>query len=80
MQAGSMVLNGVTDKQLAAILEFKTAHEGTFTLNLTQMQQVAAAGAVGIAPPIMVYNNVIMGWPNDVGLKTLLQLLPSLVP
>ena len=80
MQAGTMVLNGLTDKQFAAVLEFKSAHEGSFNLNLTQIQQGPAPGPVGIGAPAVVYNNVIIGWPNDAGLKTLLPLLATLVP
>jgi hypothetical protein len=73
MQNGSLVLNGLTDKQFASILEFKAAHEGTFTLNVTQVQQFQPN------PTTIVYNNILLGWPNDAGLRTLLQLLGSLV-
>ena len=76
MQPGSMILNGVTDKQLAMILEFKTTHEGTFSLNLTQVRQSQLPGQ----PAILVYDNINFSWPNDSGLKTLLQLLATLAP
>ena len=74
MTSGSMVLNGVTDKQLAKIIEFKASHEGLFNFNLSGIQQVPT-------PPTQpaTYNNFVMVWGNDNGLRAVLELLTSLL-
>lgn len=72
---GQITLNGIFEKQLAHVLDFKTSHEGQFNFNGGGTQQ--KAGAV----PQMGsnYNNVTITWDNDQGLKTVLELVLSLV-
>lgn len=74
MTSGSLVLNGVTDRQLAKIIEFKASHEGLFNFSLSQTQQVAT-------PPNQpaMYNNFIIGWGNDNGLRAVIELVASLL-
>jgi hypothetical protein len=80
MTNGSVTLNGVTEKQLAHIIEFKVAHEGRFQFNAAQgpQQQIVAKGP-GQTPSI-VYNNETISWNDDAGLKVVLELLHALVP
>jgi hypothetical protein len=74
MTSGSLVLNGVTDKQLAAIVEFKVSPSGQFNFNLAATQQVPV-------PPNQpsIYNNFIITWANDAGLKSVVELLSTLL-
>ncbi|MGC1482346.1 MAG: hypothetical protein WA789_01015 [Candidatus Acidiferrum sp.] len=74
MTSGSMILNGVTDKQLAKIIEYKASHEGLFNFSLSQTQQVPT-------PPNQptTYNNFVILWGSDNGLKAVVELLASLI-
>jgi hypothetical protein len=73
MTNGNIAVNGVSEKQIAKILEFKTANEGKFTFTLMGVQATQAPqGAV-------TYNNVNLSWNGDANLKTLMELLASLI-
>jgi hypothetical protein len=72
MNAGSMNLNGVTEKQLVTILQFKLAHEGQFAFSPQTLQPISN-------PPNVMYNNANFSWQNDEQLKLVLQLLASLL-
>lgn len=74
MTSGSLVLNGVTDRQLAKIIEYKAAHEGLFNFSLSQTQQVPT-------PPNQpaTYNNFVLVWGADNGLKAVIELVASLL-
>jgi hypothetical protein len=72
MTNGNITLNGVTETQVAKILQFKTANEGKFTFNLQGVQAMAAPQGV------VIYNNVNLSWNGDANLKVLLELLSSL--
>ncbi len=74
MTSGSLVLNGVTDKQLAKIIDYKASHEGVFNFSLSQTQQVPT-------PPNQptTYNNFVIVWGNDNGLKAVIELIASLL-
>ncbi len=60
MTSGTIVLNGVTDKQLAKIMEFKVSHEAQFSFALNQAQPVQLPQN---QPAIT--NNIILAWQND---------------
>lgn len=74
MQNGNITLNGVSEKQVSKIFEFKLAHEGQFSYNpaaMTQFQPQQSTPAI--------YNGVLIQWNNDDQFKVVLQLLSSLV-
>jgi hypothetical protein len=67
-----MVLNGVTERQLVTILQFKLAHEGQISFSPQVLQSVTG-------PPNVTYNNANFSWSGDEQLKLLLQLVSQLV-
>lgn len=72
MNAGNMVVNGITEKQLITVLQFKLAHEGQFNFSPQTLQPVTS-------PPNVTYNNANFSWANDEQLKLVIQLLTSLL-
>ncbi len=72
MTNGSMVLNGITEKQLVVILQFKLAHEGQLAFS-PQALQVASN------PPNVIYNNAGFSWTNEPQLRLVLELVGSLL-
>lgn len=73
---GSIVLNGVTDTDLVRILEVKIKHERVVSFNPPQMQPVNTQQGQTYR---QVYNNVILGWTNEEGLKAVHQILSILL-
>jgi hypothetical protein len=76
MTNGNVTLNGVTEKQVAQILQFKTANEGKFVFTLMGVQAMSTQQAGG---PIITYNNVNLSWNTDANLKVLMELLAALI-
>jgi hypothetical protein len=72
MNAGNMVVNGITERQLITILQFKVAHEGQFSFSPQSLQPVTP-------PPNVTYNNAAFSWANDDQLRLVIQLLNSLL-
>lgn len=59
---GQVVLNGITDAQLIAILEVKEKHRSiAFNPQTMQTNQQQVAGQ----PPRQVYNNVTITWSPE---------------
>jgi len=74
MTSGNITLNGINDSQIAKIFEFKTTHGAQFVIAFNSQQVQQAANQ-----PTM-YNNFVLAWSNDAGLKLVLQLVGSLLP
>lgn len=72
MTNGNLVVNGITEKQLVTILQFKLAHEGQLTFNPQTLQTASN-------PPNVTYNNAAFTWSNEPQLKLVLELLGSLL-
>jgi hypothetical protein len=74
---GSITLNGVSDKELAKIWEFKARDGNKFTFMPNQMQPVNVnnnpTGFTG------KYNNVVFQWADAVGLKVVHEILDYLL-
>ena len=66
MGNGSIVLNGVTEKQIIEIL--KAQEEKKIAFNITGVQQAAT-------PHGTTYGHVSINWGNDEGLKNVLALV-----
>jgi hypothetical protein len=75
--SGNLILNGVSEKQVAQILQFKVANEGKFSFNLTGSQP--APPPPGSAPGAVTYNNIILSWNSDANLKIILELVSALI-
>jgi hypothetical protein len=73
MTNGIISLNGLTDKQMAKLFEFKASHEGAFNYNVNATQLVQAG------PSTSVYNNVNLGWNGDQNLKVIMELVSILM-
>jgi hypothetical protein len=71
MTSGSITLNGVTDKEMGRIFDFKAAHEGQFYLK-------EGTQGPGQNPQGGQFNNVSLTWNNGQGLKLILELVSSL--
>jgi len=78
MTTGTITVSGVSEKQLADLIEFKIAHQGKFIFNPVQAQQQATQ-AKPPQQPSFFYNNVIISWNDDAGLKVVIELLLSLL-
>jgi len=70
---GVVSLNGVTEKQLAQIHQFKIEHDGSIQFEVT-----AAQRSPGSNPA--TYNQVGVGWSSDDGMKLTITLLNALLP
>jgi hypothetical protein len=70
---GTVVLNGINDKDLVKILEVKIRHERIVQFNPQQMQ------VVGTQQGTQIYNNVVLNWQNEEGLKAVHQVISILL-
>jgi hypothetical protein len=73
--SGTLILNGVTDADLAVILETKAQNEGRFTFNPQQMQGATTTNPTN--PPL--YQHVSLGWSGEQGLEFVLALAQRLI-
>jgi len=71
---GSITLNGVSDKELGKIWEFKTKDGTKFTFQPNQMQPVTTNGVQH-----GIYNNAVFGWTDEKGLAVVHQILGYLI-
>jgi hypothetical protein len=86
MLNGSVIINGINDKQLRALLTVKIEHEGSLIFNPSQLQPFqhgVPQQRPGQPPPQPVnqeqlYNNAVLTWNSEAGLKAVLQLLVEL--
>jgi len=73
---GSLVLNGISDKELVKILEVKIQHENSLTFNPQQLGTVNAN--VG-GKSVPTYNNVVLGWAQENGLEAVQEIVHFLL-
>ena len=70
--SGNIVLNGISDKEMVRIWEFKAQHGNAFTFNPQQFQSVTNQGTP-------YYNNVTFQWNGEAGLKIMHEVLGYLL-
>lgn len=75
MTNGTLTLNGVTDRELLAIMEVKLHHEGKLQFNPQQMQPMGQQTQAGV---IQSYNNVVLTWAAPPGLDAVKEILHRL--
>jgi hypothetical protein len=82
MLNGTIVINGIDDKQLITLLRVKLQHEQSLVFNPSGLQQVSQPQRPGQpAPPPnhqQAYNNAQVSWNSESGLKAVKQLLHEL--
>jgi hypothetical protein len=81
MKSGQITINGISDKELIKILEVKDKQEGSLIFNPQQMQanmQVAHPNRPPVQPKDAAYNNVILQFTNENGLKAVREILHHL--
>ena len=85
MLSGSVTINGINDKQLRTLLTVKIEHEGSLIFNPSQLQPcqhgVSQLRPGQPAQPVnqeQLYNNAVLAWNSEAGLKAVLQLLVEL--
>jgi hypothetical protein len=71
---GSITLNGITDKELGKIWEFKAKDGTKFTFQPNQMQPLVTNGVQQ-----GIYNNVVFGWTDEKGLQVVHEILDYLL-
>jgi len=74
---GSVVVNGIDDKELVRILEIKTKHEKSLIFNPQQLQTVIGAGNKPVEP--QHYNNATFAWKDEEGLEAVFQIVSMLL-
>jgi hypothetical protein len=67
MTNGSVILNGITDRELVIVLEAKLHNEGKINFNPAQLQPVPAG--------TQTYNNLVVAWNGQPGLEVVMELL-----
>jgi hypothetical protein len=67
---GSITLNGITDKEMIRVWEFKAQNGNAFTFNPQQFQLTGSPG---------VYNNVTFQWNGEAGLRVMHEILGYLL-
>jgi hypothetical protein len=79
---GTIVLNGINDHHLRTILTIKIEHEGALVFNPNQMQpyvpQPVRPGHVPQPTHEQLYNNVVITWTTEAGLRAVKELLHRL--
>jgi hypothetical protein len=75
MVTGTITLNGVTDKELAKIWEFKAKDGKNFAFLPNQMQPVI----INNNQPTGTYNNVTFSWKDELGLKVVHEIMTFLL-
>jgi hypothetical protein len=73
---GSLILNGLTDKDLVKLLDIKIRHEKSLNFNPQQMQLTNMQTQTGQQ---QVYNNVVLGWSNEQGLEGVQEIVRTLL-
>jgi hypothetical protein len=71
---GTVVINGVNDKDLVKILDIKIKHETSVFFNPQQLQAISQGN-----PPQQVYNNVVLNWQNEDGMEAVHQIISTLL-
>lgn len=71
--AGSITLNGVSDKELGRIWELKAKHENKFGFQPNAMQPIYLNN--NPSQPTGKYNNVVFTWQEDAGLKAVHEVI-----
>ncbi len=74
MFTGTVVLNGLSDKDLVRILEVKIKHERVVQFNPQQLQVVGTN-----QPGQQLYNNVVLNWQNEDGMEAVHQIISILL-
>ncbi len=70
--SGNITLNGITDKEMVRIWEFKAKNEGAFTFNPQQFQVISNQGTA-------YNNNVAFHWSGEVGLQVMHEIVGYLL-
>lgn len=70
--SGGITINGITDKEMVRIWEFKVQHANAFNFNPQQFQPVTNQGTP-------YYNNVTFQWSGELGLKAMHEILGYLL-
>jgi hypothetical protein len=81
MKTGQLMVNGISDRELIKILEVKERHEGSLIFNPAQMQanmQVQHPNRPPVQQKEAAYNNVILQFTDDKGLKAVREILHHL--
>jgi len=78
IENGSITLNGMTDADLVMILQIKEKHESTLDFSPQQLQATQTT-ANQPSPGKKFYNNVILIWKNNDGLKAVFQIVENLL-
>jgi hypothetical protein len=73
MTFGTITLNGVTDAQMAKILDFKSQHETDIRAEMGNYGQLGTQSA-------QLHSNVQLLWQSDATLKLVLAFVQTLVP
>jgi hypothetical protein len=80
MLTGNIVINGIDDKQLRTLLTVKIEHEGSLIFSPNQLQPLPQPQRPGQPQPQpqnheQLYNNAIVIWNSEAGLKAVKELL-----
>jgi hypothetical protein len=70
--SGNIILNGITDREMVKIWEFKAKNEGVFNFNPQQFQIVSNQGH-------SYNNNVAFNWTGEAGLKVMHEIIGYLL-
>lgn len=74
MITGSVTLNGIGDNEFAEIIKVKLKFEGVLQFAPNQMQPIALPGQPGQQAK-QGYNNAVLTWQNERGLKAAIEIL-----
>jgi len=73
---GTITLNGISDREMVRIWEFKAKDGNKFAFSPNQMQPVNVPNTNNFSG---VYNNVVFSWKDEVGLKVVHEILDYLL-
>jgi hypothetical protein len=79
MTNGSIMLNGINDKQVAKVFEFKTSHENQFVVTFNSQPNPQYPQQQQKTKPETTYNGFTITWGDDAGLKVVLELVNLLL-
>jgi hypothetical protein len=72
---GSITLNGISDKEMVRIWEYKAKDGTKFLFAPNQMQPAVGPNN----QPNGTYNNVVFSWKDEIGLKVVHEIIDYLL-
>lgn len=79
MYTGTLVLNGITDRDLVRVLEIKIKSGTRLFFNPQSLQLVSTEPNEPNQTSVQAYNNAVFVWQDEDGLKAIYEIILALL-